>query len=135
MEGRRNQKWLMISFFTSVSLLFIYFIFGLVMGTTDTTYNKRLEKARSGPGSYHLDTRVNLIRGQAVTVGKLQLTYHGVASGHILLDVVLLDLDPEYVYGRKIATSKAKSGFTISEYRFKATSVNQKRLRLDFENF
>jgi hypothetical protein len=134
MESRRSQKLLMISFFTAVSLLFIYFIFSLATGTTDKKYHRRLESARTGPGSYHQDMRVNLIREEPVTVNRLELTYRGLSSGKLLLDVVLLDLDPEYVYSRTIAVTDAKKGFRISEHRFKATSVNAKRLRLDLQN-
>jgi len=134
MDSRRTQKWLMISFFTSVSLFFAYFIFALATGTTDDTYQKRLTGARTGPGSYHADTRVSLMRDQPATVGRLQLTYRGIASGHLLLDVVLLDLDPEYVYSRRILKRVAKDGFAVSEMHFKATSINSKRLRLDLQN-
>ena len=134
MENRRSQKWLILSFFTSVSLLFVYFIFSLATGTTDKKYQRRLESARTGPGSYYQDVRVNLFREEPVTVNRLKLTYRGLSSGSLLLDVILLDLDPEYVYSRTIPVSDAKKGFRISDHRFKATSVSGKRLRLDLQN-
>ena len=130
MESRPTQKWLMISFFVSVSLVFVYFIFTLIMGATDSTYETRLEAVRTGPGSYRQDFRINLILDQAVTVDRLQLTYRGVFSGRIKLDVILLDLDPQYVYTRNIPVKNAKQGFNISGNHFRATSINGKRLRL-----
>jgi hypothetical protein len=134
MENRRAQKWLMISFFTSISLFFVYFIVFLVMGATDRTYHTRLEPARTGPGSYRQETRINLITGQPVTVEKVELTFRGVSSGEIKMDVILLDLDPQYIYRRSIPIARAKQGFAVSDYRFKATSINNKRLRLVLEN-
>ena len=74
------------------------------------------------------------MRDQTATVGRLQMTYRGTASGHLLLDVVLLDLDPEYVYSRKILKRTAKEGFAVSGVRFKATSINSKRVRLELQN-
>ena len=100
------------------------------MGATDKTYDNRLEIARTGPGSYRQDARVNLVLGQPVTVGKLEMTYLGVSAGQLNLDIILLDLDPEYVYSRSIPAQKAKQGFTVSDYRFRAISMNKKRLRL-----
>ena len=135
MESRRSQRWLIISFFTAISFLFIYFIFSLAMGTTDTTYNRRLETARNGPGSYHQETRVNLLQGEPVTINRLEMTFRGLSSGKLNLDIVILDLDPEYVYSRVIPVDSAKKGFSISDYRFKATSVSRKRLRLVLENY
>jgi hypothetical protein len=62
------------------------------------------------------------------------MTYRGISSGQLKLDVVLLDLDPQYVYSRSMSVKKAKQGFSVSDYHFIATSVNGNRLRLVWEN-
>jgi hypothetical protein len=130
MENKRTQRWLLISFFTALGLIFVYFIFTIVMGKTDDVYNQRLAAARNGPGSYFKDHRVNLMLDQPVILKKIKMTYRGISSGVLKLDIILLDLDPEYVYSRLIPIDKAKMGFTVSDYRLRATSVSTQRLRM-----
>ena len=47
MESQRTQKWLMISFFVSVSLVFVYFIFTLIHGGPPTALTTPALKPRA----------------------------------------------------------------------------------------
>lgn len=130
MDSARSQKWLIVSFFSAISLLFVYFIVSIVFDRTDKTYTARYERAREGPGSYHQGARINLIKDQPATVGKIRMTYRGRASGTLLMDLVLLELDPNYSYLRRIPLKDGRRGFIVSNRQFSVTSVSNRRLKL-----
>lgn len=130
MNSSHRQKWLLILFFSAIGLLFIYFISSIVLDRTDKTYSARLERARVGPGSYRQGEKINLIKDQPATVGKIRMTYRGRASGTLLMDLVLLELDPNYIYSRRIPLKEGRRGFLLSNRLFSVTSINSRRLRL-----
>jgi len=130
MESASRQKWLLISFFSAISLFFIYFIVFVAFNKTDASYSARLESARVGTGSYQQSERIQLIIDQPLDVGTIQMTYRGRSSGDVLIDLVLLDLDPQYIYSRRVPIKAARNGFHISNRRFTVTAINDRRLRL-----
>ena len=130
MENSRTQRWLIASFFSAIAMLFIYFIISIALDNTDEAYHTRLESARVGPGSYHQGDNVHLIKDQPVDVERIRMIYRGRVSGALRIDLVLLDLDADYVYSRSIPLKEARKGFRISDRRFVATSINGRRLRL-----
>lgn len=130
MDSSHGQKWLLILFFSAIGLLFIYFFSTIVLDKTDRTYTKRLERARQGPGSYRQGEKINLIKDRPATVGKIRMTYRGLASGALLMDLVLLELDPDYSYSRRIPLKEGRRGFLLSNHLFSVTSINSRRLRL-----
>lgn len=130
MNSARGQKWLIGSFFSAIGLLFLYFIVSIVLDRTDKTYTARLEHAREGPGSYQQGAKINLIKDQPATVGKIQMTYRGRDSGALLMDLVLLELDPNYIYSRRIPFKKGRHGFLVSNRQFSVISINDRRLKL-----
>lgn len=130
MESTHSQRWLIASFFTAISLLFVYFIVSVAMKNTDQAYSERLASARVGPGSYLQDDKIHLVKDQPVTVRGIEMTYRGRSSGVLLIDLVLLDLDRDYVYSRKIPIKEAKQGFRVSDHFFTVTSINSGRLKM-----
>lgn len=130
MESTHSQRWLIASFFTAIGLLFVYFIVSVAMENTDQAYSERLASARAGPGSYLVDGKIHLVKDQPVTVQGIEMTYRGRSSGVLLIDLVLLDLDRDYVYSRKIPINEAKRGFRISDHFFTVTSINAGKLKM-----
>lgn len=131
MENTQSQRWLIASFFTAISLLFVYFIVSVAMNNTDQTYSERLASARAGPGSYLQDEKIHLVKDQPLTVRGIEMTYRGRSSGVLLIDLVLLDLDRDYVYSRKIPIKEARRGFRISGRPFKVTAIDAGKLKLE----
>lgn len=128
-----------ILFFTLVIALFAYFIYFLVAGNTDPAYywqrqNQRatrtLTPPTSGKRGTPLDKGLILIRNKAQTVGKLRITYLGLADKHLLFDVHLLDLDPNFAYRYTIPLNQAKERFRIAEQYFKAHATSNSKIRL-----
>lgn len=132
MENIRGQRWLVIGFFVLIGALFVWFAIFLAMGWTDPFYNRWLSqhKVPSYEDSPHRLGEMVLLKNQQQIAGTLKLTYRGKTSGAILLDVVLLQLDPTYAYHRHIPITEAMEGFWLSGSRFKVVSASNDRLRI-----
>lgn len=135
-ENVRSQKWLVISFFLVCSLIFFALIYTIIYGTADRDYANWMAATRSNPGAssndagVFKDDQIVLVKDRLVNLEKMKMTYRGVSSGVLQLDLVLLELDPQYEYHRQIPIEKAKQGFQVSDLRFKAVSINRQRLKL-----
>ena len=71
-----------------------------------------------------------LSRGQTVTVGKIKLTYQGIAGNQIFLDVTWLELDPGYAYRRDIDIHAAEKGFWMAQTYFRMVSAGRSVLQI-----
>ncbi len=135
-ENVRSQKWLAISFFVACNLIFFALIYAIITGSADRNYANWMAATRSNPGTYSNDAgtskddQIVLVKNQLVNVEKMQMTYRGLSSGLLNLDLVFLELDPQYEYHRQIPIKKAKQGFQVSDRRFKVISINRQRLKL-----
>lgn len=68
---------------------------------------------------------------QPVAVAGLQITYRGINdAGRILLDTVILELDPDYAYPRVLGLSEARKGFTLFDQHFELKNAGPYVLRL-----
>ena len=132
MENIHGQRWLVIGFFLLVGALFVWFAIFLAMDWTDPFYNRWL-------GNHHIQSyedrphelgEIVLLKNQQQIAGTLKLTYRGKAAGAILLDVVLLQLDPTYTYHRQIRITEAREGFWLSGSWFRVVSAGNDRLRI-----
>ena len=135
-ENVRSQKWLAISFFIVCNLIFFALIYTIISGSADREYANWMASTRSSPGSNSKDAangkdnQIVLIKDQRINLEDLQMTYRGLSSGVLDLDLVLLELDPQYEYHRQIPIEQAKQGFQVSDRRFRLISINRQRLTL-----
>jgi hypothetical protein len=133
-------KGVAILFFTLIIALFAYFIYFLVAGNTDPAYYWQRQTQRGATSASRSPTSVKsgaaldkgfiLIRNKAETVGKLRITYLGTADKHLLFDVHLLDLDPNFAYRYTIPLDQAKERFRIGDRFFKAHAISNGKIRL-----
>ena len=139
----RGSKGVAILFFTLVIALFSWFIYFLAVGNSDPAYYWRQSSNRQPtplqPAAPNLDsgtssaagaTRLILLRNEAQTVGKLKITYLGIVDKHLLFDVNILDLDPNFAYRYTIPLAQAKERFRITEQYFQAQATSNNKLRL-----
>lgn len=137
----RGSRGIAILFFSIVIALFVYFIYFLVMGNTDPAYYWQQSALReptplqpADPSSKSvadaLNNRLILIRNQAQTIGKLRITYLGIVDKHLLFDVNLLDLDPNFAYRYTVPLAQAKKRFRIAENYFQAQATSKSKVRL-----
>lgn len=131
-----DGKGVVVLFFTIVIALFVYFIYFLVTGGTDPAYywQQRGHLTPKTPASQTLGAAPTksliLIRDKAQTVGKLRITYLGLADKHLRFDVNLLDLDPNFAYRYAIPLDQAKKRFRIADQYFKASATSNSKIRL-----
>ena len=137
----RGSRGIAILFFSMVIALFGYFIYFLVMGNTDPAYYWQ-QSARSEPTPLQPDApssksigdafnnRLILLRNEAQTIDKLRITYLGIVDKHLLFDVNLLDLDPNFAYRYKVPLIQAKKRFHIAENYFQVLSTSKNKIRL-----
>ena len=135
-ENVRSQKWLAISFFVVCNLIFFGLIYAIITRSADLTYSNWMGNFRASPearsevAEISKDNPIVLVKGQQIRVGRIELIYRGLSSGELRLDIVLLDLDPQYAYHREIPIAEAKKGIQVSDRRFKVLSVNRLNLKL-----
>ena len=132
-ERTKYKNWLVALFWVAVSGLFGYFIYFLVTDGTDPTYQRlytRSVPSTTKPVNSPRDTNILLPKNQTQTVGNLKLTYRGTYDKTIILDFILLDLDSQYTYRRRIKRDEAQYGFYLSAHHFRVDSVTQQSLRL-----
>lgn len=78
-----------------------------------------------------LKTKYILHKDIQKRIGRSLVTYRGKSDGSsIILDVVVLDLDPNTTYTNTIDISRAAPNFQVGEERFELISAGSLRLRV-----
>jgi hypothetical protein len=126
----RGRKMLLIGFFSAISLFFAYFIVLIAMGKVDQRYSRKLPAIKKPAIESRLPGKLVLEKDQQRTFGKLKLTYRGLNSGSIILDVVLVELDPEYAYRHCIPQDTAAQGIRFAGAKFNVLSAGRNKLYL-----
>ncbi len=130
MEHSPKSKWLTFLFFLASSLAMGYFVFYLVLYAPEFAAGQPMAQADPANIKGPVDTTVMLSRGQAVTVGKIKLTYQGIEGDRIFIDVTLLELDPGYAYRREFDIQEAEKGFWMAEKYFRMVSAGRSVLQI-----
>jgi len=74
--------------------------------------------------------KITLALNQALIIGKSKLVYRGMATNsHFIMDVVILDLDPQAFYGYRFSIDDARRGFRLGGHNFKLISARKNALR------
>lgn len=135
-ENVRSQKWLVISFFLVCTLIFGYFVYLIAFGSPDPRYSNWMSGARSSPGApvrpaeVTRDGPIVMVKDRQINLEDVQLTYRGLTSGLLQLDLVLLEMDPHYTYRRRIPLQEARRGFQVSYQHLKVVSASRQQLKL-----
>ena len=68
---------------------------------------------------------------EPVPVGGIRITYRGrSASGLIILDTVIPDLDADYAYPHELSDSEARTGFVLFDHHFKLVAAGPYAIRI-----
>ncbi len=136
-ENVRNQKWLAVSFFLACGAVFLVFIYVISSGKVDRSYQNWMAPSRSAPesdsrtaGASSDNAMVIALKDRQVAVGNILLTYRGITSGRLRVDLVIPDLDSQYVYHRRIPVEAAEQEIGIAGRRFKILSINRQQIIL-----
>ena len=130
MDRKKKRYLTTFFFFFPSSLVLAYFVFYLAAFTPANSnigpaYG--FTPARIVPSS---PDKVVLVKGQSQTIGKIEMTYRGLDAGSVLIDITLLELDPQYPYHRKIPRAVARQGFWLAQQHYRVVSAGRSRLKL-----
>ena len=129
MRDLRLHNWMTIIFFGACGLFMTYCVFYLT-NLSPAPQSAAAATASALPQQTDSPARYVLVKGQASTLGNLQLRYMGMDDDIILIDVTIVDLDPEYVYRHRIPRQRATDGFRVAGKAFRLLSINSSVLRL-----
>ena len=135
MDQKRVNRWAAFWFFLPSSIALAYFVYYL---STFTPEAAAVPTARAQDAPYRIvpasPDRVILSKGTPQTIGNIRLTYMGIQADAVVIDVTILDLDPDYAYRRSIPTQVAEQGFSIAQQWYRLTSAGSSRLKMTRTN-
>lgn len=135
MQETRQPQWFIILIFTSLGLFILGLISFLTTEPGDQTAGEFSQSSmyRSLPGLGDTPERIYLNREQWKSVGGLKLRYNGLDGPHLLIDVIIEQLDPEFAYTHRIPIKDAKAGFRLVDQGFSLAFVRESRISLKLE--
>ena len=134
MDEAKKRRWLVVSFFLVISLLFCGFIYTAITGPRYWQNRQRLERAALKQDNKKLKQQeeidISLAAGQIKTVGNIKLLYKGLENDKICIDVIIPDYDPQMAHRHAISTNEAKKTVKLGGQNFLLISVRDTRLHL-----
>lgn len=131
-ERTKSEKVMVVLFFAGVGLLLGYLVYTLATFNMDfdkwrASYKSRWAKQIEAEAKDPFLLRKNIRK----TVGRVDITYRGIESGAIVIDFIVLDLDPEYSYAGRIPIIVAKRGFLMGEEQYRLVSAGMHSMRIE----
>lgn len=130
-EQTRSRKLVIFLFFSFIVAIFGFFTYAFV---TQKYSDPRWARLRVVPTSQPVappkDGPYPLSIDKEQTVGNLKITYRGLESKTVLLDLVILELDQDYAYHRRISIKEAKNGFRLSDQAFYTQYIGPTKIDL-----
>jgi len=132
-EHTRRQKWLTTLFFSISGLVFglsLYLVAAGAVASPETASTAVAAATHVQPYTDAPQVKIVLHRDAQLRLGNLEVTYRGVKDRKLRLEVVVLDLDPQYAYRHAIALDRASHGFQLAGIRLKLLSARNSRAKL-----
>ncbi len=133
MLSSENQNWLTPLFVITILII----VFGVLYYVSSDFYNQRYPDGRqefdySGRPVQSIATtgQVILTKNEKHVIGRICLVFKGVDKKMIIVDLYLLDMDPEQAYEKRFLKKDAKKELLLGEGRFRLLSVNDNHLIL-----
>ena len=76
------------------------------------------------------ENKVVLSRGEAQPVGQVIMTYQGLKTGHIVINITPVHTGSGYAYRRDISINTAEKGFWLARQYFKLVSAGRSKLEI-----
>ena len=134
MDEAKKRRWLVVSFFLVIILLFCGFIYSAITGPRYWQSRQRLERAAlkqdNKKPKHQEEIDIALTAGQIKTVGNIKLLYKGLENNKICIDVIIPDFDPQMAHRHEISTNEAKKNLKLGGQNFLLISVRDTRLHL-----
>ncbi len=126
MKSSVAYKWVVILFFAVVGIIFTVSVIYLAMGNVapDTYWGRKmtLPKTEDADPLRSIDKYI-LELDQAQTIGNRIFLYQGRQVDHIVLNVIIPEIDRQYSYPFRISIPEAKNGVEVAGIRFQLIAV------------
>lgn len=129
-----SKKWRIPLFFFITARIFVSAVIHIMTVPPDAD-NNSAEIRKAGPMVQPSSPgRLVLVKGQKQILGSLQIVYRGLDADTVLIDVTLVELDPQYAYQHRLSMKKAKHGFQMRGQKFRLMSATPSRLKIALDN-
>jgi hypothetical protein len=132
MSQSNVHKWSTLFFLVPSSFALAYFVYYLA--TFSPSHADARASSSAAPVRLVTPTpsdKITLVKGKTQTIGgKIELTYQGMDTNFVVIDITLLDLDRNYTYRRKIPKKVALRGFRLAQRQYQLISANGARLKM-----
>lgn len=129
---KNEHKWLTILFFTISGLVFGASLYLITVSATPV--DRPLEgappqfRAATDPDAPRV--KVVLRRDAALRLDQVDIIYRGIENRKLRLDVIVLELDPQYAYRHAIALDEASRGFRLAGIDLQLLAARDARAKL-----
>jgi hypothetical protein len=134
MDEAKKRRWLVVSFFLVISLLFCGFIYSAITGPRYWQSRQQLERAAlkkdKKKSSQQEEIDIALTAGQIKTVGNIKMIYKGLENDKICIDVIIPEFDPQMAHRHEISTNEANKALKLGGQSFLLISARDTRLHL-----
>jgi len=134
-NNNNRRRWPTRLFFISATALGLY-LGWLVLGRApDPRYQRYFSGAArmempADAGSFVRKNMLYLFPDSPLAFEDIRLVYRGCEDGKLLLDLFLLDLDPEYAYLQRVAIPQAEKGVRLGKRTYVLHEANRRNARL-----
>lgn len=130
MLGESPKKWRILLFIFLAGLVLASSLIH-IMTVPSQTDSSQAEIRNTGPMLQSMSLgKLVLVKGRKQSLGSLQIIYRGLEANAILIDITLMELDPQYAYRHRISLKRAKHGFQMADRKFRLMSATPSRLKI-----
>ncbi len=123
---KRISIWFLLPAAIILSLILTYLASNLALPSSG------IRAANAQTPDLHADTQNKLIlsKGEAQAVGRITMTYQGLKTGHIVINITPVHIDSGYAYRRDIPINTAEKGFWLAQQYYKLISAGRSKLEI-----
>jgi len=113
-------------------LISITGLFYFMLGPKDPAYDwRRTRVGEPADAAVGIGDRIVLHKDQDIMLPKLKLVYRGLQNDRLLVEVTLLEMDPDVAYRHRIDPSRSKSEIKLGGRGFRLNSWSRSRVHLE----
>ena len=132
MTSSEKTNWFVpIIIFVALTTIFLGLYFSSdIVGMRDNQVRKEFDYAGRPTQPITHTNQIVLKRDEKKIVGKYGLAYRGLEKNIILLDLYIMEMDPEQSYRKRFTKKEAKKGIQFGTEHYRVTSLNRNSLLL-----
>jgi hypothetical protein len=132
MENEHKHKWLTILFFSISGLVFGASLYLITVSAipVDRSLEGASHQVHTAADPDAPRVKVVLQRDAPLRLDQVDIIYRGIENRKLRLDVIVLELDPQYAYRHAIALDEASRGFRLAGIDLQLLAARDARAKL-----